>query len=423
MNHRAPHSAFTLIELLVVIAIIAILSIVVIFTLQPSQLLAQSRDSTRLSDLGILNTALGDYTADQGGANNFSLGSSSITYVSIPDPLATSSLGDQCNGLGLPALPASDTYFCAASSTYRRVDGTGWIPINFNKMSGGAPISQLPVDSANQSSTGLYYTYTTNGTQYEVTALFESQKYKSQYGSAPQDPGYPEVAAEGSSLALSELWNPSGLVGWWPFSEGSGSSTADASGNGNSGAWNGTPIGTNGIYYTGGKVGTYAGNFDGSADYVDAGSSTLLNLQSFNFSFAAWVYTTLSSQNGVVMGKTTLGSAGANDYDMDIIGSHYDVRISPSAGVETVAGPLVSVGQWVHIVGVRTVGSSFAIYINGSFYGSMADNAGSVSNTYDFRIGRASNNLWSFSGLIDDARIYNRALSAAEVAALYNAEK
>ena len=40
-------SGFTLIELLVVIAIIAILAVVVILTLNPAQLLAQARDSTR----------------------------------------------------------------------------------------------------------------------------------------------------------------------------------------------------------------------------------------------------------------------------------------------------------------------------------------------------------------------------------------
>ncbi|KKW47096.1 MAG: hypothetical protein UY99_C0042G0007, partial [Parcubacteria group bacterium GW2011_GWA1_59_11] len=42
-------SSFTLIELLVVIAIVAILSAVVIITLNPAELLKQSRDSNRLS--------------------------------------------------------------------------------------------------------------------------------------------------------------------------------------------------------------------------------------------------------------------------------------------------------------------------------------------------------------------------------------
>lgn len=57
-------SDFTLIELLVVIAIIVILAAVVILTLNPGQLLKQSRDANRLSDLDCLNHALGVYQVD-----------------------------------------------------------------------------------------------------------------------------------------------------------------------------------------------------------------------------------------------------------------------------------------------------------------------------------------------------------------------
>lgn len=106
--------AFTLIELLIVIAIIAILAVVVIFTLNPPQLLMQSRDANRISDMSTLNSALGFYLA-QGG---IALGNSNTVYVSIPDSTATSTAGDQCQGLGLPALPSTYTYQCAASSTY-----------------------------------------------------------------------------------------------------------------------------------------------------------------------------------------------------------------------------------------------------------------------------------------------------------------
>ncbi len=51
-------SAFTLIELLVVIAVIAILSVVVVLSLNPGELLRESRDTTRISDLDTLNRAL-----------------------------------------------------------------------------------------------------------------------------------------------------------------------------------------------------------------------------------------------------------------------------------------------------------------------------------------------------------------------------
>ncbi len=49
---------FTLIELLVVIAIIAILSVVVVLTINPAEMLRQSRDSQRVSDLNTLRSAI-----------------------------------------------------------------------------------------------------------------------------------------------------------------------------------------------------------------------------------------------------------------------------------------------------------------------------------------------------------------------------
>lgn len=147
------HSAFTLIELLIVIAVIAVLATVVILLINPAELLRQSRDAGRLHDLSTLNTSFGIYAEDVGSP----YGSASTTYVSIPDSAATSSLGDQCQGVGLPSLPSGWSYHCAASSTYRNVDGTGWIPLNFKSISAGSPLGSLPVDPLNQSSTGLYY--------------------------------------------------------------------------------------------------------------------------------------------------------------------------------------------------------------------------------------------------------------------------
>jgi hypothetical protein len=111
----------------------------------------------------------------------------------------------------------------------------------------------------NTTSTGLYYTYITNGTQYQVASIFESQKDKSQYGQSPMNPSYPEVNTKGSNLSLNPLWNPGGLVGYWPMDEGSGSTTVDASGSGNGGSLS-SPAPT----WTTGKVGNGALNFNGA---------------------------------------------------------------------------------------------------------------------------------------------------------------
>jgi prepilin-type N-terminal cleavage/methylation domain-containing protein len=171
--HVSFRKGFTLIELLVVIAIIAILAVVVVLTLNPIELLRQARDANRLSDMSTLVHAIGLYQEDLSAG---SLGSASTTYISVPDSSATSTAGDQCQGLGMTTSSAF-TWHCAASSTYRDVNGNGWLPINFTNMSTGAPLGSLPVDPTNQTSSGLYYSYATNGTTFELSALPESQKY------------------------------------------------------------------------------------------------------------------------------------------------------------------------------------------------------------------------------------------------------
>ncbi len=193
--HHRFGSGFTLIELLVVIAIIAILAVVVVLTLNPAELLRQSRDANRVSDAATLQSAIGLYSEDMG----VNLGSSSVAYISVPDPSVTTAAGDSCWGLGLTAA-ASDTYQCAGSGYYHRVNGTGWIPINFASSSAGSPVSVLPTDPINTIAGGDYYTYETNGTQYEITMAFESQKYAP---NAQNDGGqYPNLYEMGTSLKL-----------------------------------------------------------------------------------------------------------------------------------------------------------------------------------------------------------------------------
>jgi prepilin-type N-terminal cleavage/methylation domain-containing protein len=159
---------FTLIELLIVVGIVAVLAVVVIFTLNPTELLKQSRDSNRLSDMDTLNKALTLYQTDFPGG---SLGTANKVYVSVPDTSPT------CANLGLPSLPSGWTYGCASTSTLRNADGTGWLPVNFTQLSSGSPLSGLPLDPTNTTSTNLYYTYTPGNGVFELTAWLEAKKY------------------------------------------------------------------------------------------------------------------------------------------------------------------------------------------------------------------------------------------------------
>jgi len=409
MLRSSHHSAFTLIELLVVIAIIAILSVVVILVLNPAELLRQSRDSNRISDLATMTEALGVFQADQ---SNGSLGSSSVIYVSIPDPAATSSLGDQCQGLGLISLPATYSYHCAATSTYRSVDSTGWVPVNFTSASFGSPIGSLPVDPVNQSSTRLYYTYTTNGSQFEFTAPMESQKY--QLGGSndviSNDGGsLATVYEKGTKYGLEPLdYGDTTLVGYWALNEGVGSTSYDYSGNNATGSWAGTATGTSGYYSPGkGKGYTWAGSFDGSTDYVNTSFSYSLTPAS-NFTWTAWVNLTTLVANTTLIGNRSGSSGGW----AEIGGSGFF-----QYGTGNIFSPTISTSTW-ELITVTKSASAFAYYLNGALVNTASNNT-TISNM-PFYIGEDKNAVGSgATGLIDDVRVYNRALTAAQIAAMY----
>lgn len=192
---------FTLIELLIVIGIIAVLSVVVLLTLNPAELLRQSRDSNRISDLGTLKSALALYTTDYSGAN-YSLGAGANCYVDVETPASNNFIAG-CDPDGAGTLPArflaGAVTFAPAGATKRAIGTSGcpalpatlgWVPVNFFCISSGSPISTEPVDPAPNVGNGTFYGYRTaksNGavcttgtdcTTYELNAHMESTKFK-----------------------------------------------------------------------------------------------------------------------------------------------------------------------------------------------------------------------------------------------------
>ena len=139
---------FTLIELLVVIAILAILATITVVVLNPAELLRQARDSTRISELGSLRSAIALYLASQ----NSGLTNAVLRCTAGP-----------CTG--------------GTSSTVVAVDVTGWVNVNFTLIPGGSPLATLPLDPVN--SAALWYSYAASSTTnvFEFNAQMESIRY------------------------------------------------------------------------------------------------------------------------------------------------------------------------------------------------------------------------------------------------------
>jgi general secretion pathway protein G/type IV pilus assembly protein PilA len=161
---------FTLLELLIVIAILALLTSIIVITLNPAELLRKSRDTQRIADIASIRTALNIYIVDNTSPDLD--GASSCTsnrFYSLNG--TTYSIGSA----------AGKTAVLVAGTTFRDVDGTGWIPVNLTTISSGAPLSVLPVDPTNSPSTSpvLYYTYECDGTAltFELNAQMESSYF------------------------------------------------------------------------------------------------------------------------------------------------------------------------------------------------------------------------------------------------------
>ena len=409
-NVKERHS-FTLIELLVVLAIVAILSVVVILTLNPSELLKQARDSNRLSDLSTLNTALSAYSADVNGGF---MGTSSVVYVSIPDTTST------CSNLGLPTLPSGWAYNCVTTTSTKLSDGRGWIPVNFSNISFGSPLSSLPVDPTNTTSSGNYYTYVSGGS-FQLSSKLESQKY---FPEAVKTNDYdPGLYLTGNNTSIAPFVG--GLVGFWDFEEGVGSTTStDRTGTGKNGTWNGT-----GIHYTASAmVGSFAGIFGGSAtsDHLYFGVTYTKGWP--RLSYGGWFNTTSTAPSICFMCE----SAGSANFMLVINRStvgKFDAYMSTNgtnpSWQSNVTG-VVNDGNWHHVI-VTYDGAYEKVYLDGAETFSVTGTGVSFNLSTYFYIGAGASGTHVagtfFAGKADNLRLYSRALSAAEVLALYNATK
>jgi prepilin-type N-terminal cleavage/methylation domain-containing protein len=396
-EHSLP--CFTLIELLVVMGILGILMAITILVINPAEYLRRARDTNRVSDLNTLKTALTLYSVDTG--TDFSI-PDYVVYVSLPD---SSSI---CATWSLPALPTSNpwVYHCSTTATYRKIDGTGWVPVNLSTMA-SKPLSSLPIDPTND--TTYYYTFVKGGS-FELNAITETQSYKTGSNNKTNLPG---VIAAGTNLNLSPIYNSSGLVGYWNFDEGTGTNANDSSGNGNTGAL------LNGPTWMAGNNCKVVGclSFNGVSNYVSISDNTNLKLNG-DFSIGFWykLNSFVNTYPGIISkGPANIAGAGYLIYYSG--SSPYSLTYKRDNLSCNVSG--VVTGNWKHYL-LTYSGGVCKWYVDGSLTSTTAQSFATNTDTSSLLFGKGSD---YGKGFIDGMRIYNRALSAAEVRALYRATK
>ncbi len=213
---------------------------------------------------------------------------------------------------------------------------------------------------------------------------------------------------------------PSGLVGNWKFDEGSGTSAADSSGNGNTGTLLPNGIGPT---WTTGKI-NGALNFDGVDDQVT--TSNLFNNPQV-FTISVWFKTTSASGKKIVGFENLQTGTNSGSWDRHIyMGTDGRIKFGWYSGALNIVSSTNTLndGQWHHAVGTHDASNVGKLYIDGVLQGTLT-NPAEVYNGY-WRIGGYKLEFWTsgsdgyFTGEIDEARIYNVALSAQEVSDLFN---
>ena len=225
-------------------------------------------------------------------------------------------------------------------------------------------------------------------------------------------------------VSLAEPIEPTdGLVGYWKLDETSGTNAADSSGNGLDGTLGGsggpTWLPTSGA--DGGAVQFTAPN----SNRIDIGNPGELTNLTNEFTFAAWVWRDTYTRTA----WETIYSAGGTDgqyWDLDLW-TNGGPFIRPDDGSGNVfANGQIPLNTWTHITLVKrdTASNNVDWYFNGQ-YESTKTAPQTLTSNGDKTLGNRKEGAYDhpLHGRLDDVRMYDRPLSSAEIATLYNSTR
>ncbi|RIK81458.1 MAG: hypothetical protein DCC68_08570 [Planctomycetota bacterium] len=176
----------------------------------------------------------------------------------------------------------------------------------------------------------------------------------------------------------------------------------------------------------------FQGEADGGNDVVLIPGAAPLNFATGRrFSLEAWVKAPLGGAQeggGAILAKGTGG--GGEQFAIDLVNGAYRFFLWNGGVPNTptvIQSGVTPNGAWQHVVGtLDSAALVMRLYVNGQQVGAATPPATIVNNTHEVSIGarknaNSSNYDLNFDGVVDEVAIYDRALSAAEVTAHYQA--
>lgn len=206
-----------------------------------------------------------------------------------------------------------------------------------------------------------------------------------------------------------------GLVGYWNFDEGFGTTAGDSSGHDNTGTLYNGPV------WVDGKVGK-ALSFDGADDYVQTPQSNSLDVTG-QVTVEAWIFPR-AYVDDTGCDSHIISRCDYSGGHLYVLGTFSNGKVSfsvnpyPDAHPSAVTLPL---NAWAHLA-MTYDGSYVRLYINGEFDSSYSQSGPIYTTSNWLAIGCKPTGPWGgagtyayFNGMIDEVRIYNRALSQQEI--------
>jgi len=198
------------------------------------------------------------------------------------------------------------------------------------------------------------------------------------------------------------------LAAHWMFDKGSGNVAYDSSGTGNDGTIHGA------TWVEEGKINS-ALSFD-RGDFVEVPHSESLSITK-EITVMAWYNCTDVSENPTVVGKGSGDPTVHFELSLQGGGIYWQFKFTDS-WVECIMSPLPTLGEWHHIAGTFDGETgTFKFYLDGELGAELESSRKDLpENELPVTIGKRINPEGRFMrGMIDDVRIYSRALTADEI--------
>jgi len=242
-----------------------------------------------------------------------------------------------------------------------------------------------------------------------VEALIGESRLADLDGPARPDGAGPPDDARHEGGAVDGPPTPTGLVGRWSMDEGQGTTTADSSGNKNTATLVDTPAWVQ-------HVPGFALRFTDQQPnpHLEVNPSKSLNAISTGVSVAAWVNTDGSGWTQTILARRR-GTGAEQQYALYVFMLKIGFR-GRGGQIEHTLAPF-PIKTWFHVAATYD-GTTAALYIDGVQVATkpLSLTIGKDSNPLLIGAMQENQNTWSsMNGMLDEVRLYDRALSAAEV--------